>query len=245
MLKYNKVSALALCLSLALFSCSSIAADTKYDVVTSTKAMVARDALTSIDFRGLADNNAPNASTEMYTPDKMNSIIENSRLTAVVRDQDRCQFTADIEDRARIVKSPVFMYAWGQMLISGICVREDRELGLGYIRHSADDGYAPAMMQMSVYYERGAGMGKSLNMSEQYMHTAAALGSKTARLNWADMLIRGFGSPSLYEEAYGWLYHSDFEDEYSKAKKKYLEIQLKKFLPPNVVARNEAFAPDF
>jgi hypothetical protein len=37
------------------------------------------------------------------------------------------------------------------------------------------------------------------------MHTAAALGSKTARLNWADMLIRGFGSPTLYEEAYGWL----------------------------------------
>lgn len=63
--------------------------------------------------------------------------------------------------------------------------------------------------------------------------------------NWADMLIRGFGSPAMYEEAYGWLYHCDFDDDYSKAKKKYLEEQLKKYLPPNVVARNEAFAPDF
>lgn len=244
MVKYSKFSAIALALGLAIYSYSGEVSAAKYEVVTSTRAMVARDTLANIDFSGLT-NVAPNANTEMYSPDKMNSIIENSRLAAVVRDQDRCQFTADIEDRARIVKVPVFMYAWGQMLMNGICVREDKELGLGYIRHSADDGYAPAMMQMSVFYERGSGMGKSLNMSEQYMHTAAALGSKTARLNWADMLVRGFGSPIMYEEAYGWLYHCDFDDEYSKAKKLYLQEQLKKFLPPNVVARNEAFAPDF
>ncbi len=225
-------------------SLSMTAQAATYDVVTSTRAMVARDALEGIDFSGI-ENAAPNANTEMYTPDKMNSIIENSRLAEVVRDQDKCQFTADIEDRARIVKSPVFMYAWGQMLNQGICVREDRDLAMGYIHRAADDGYAPAMMQMSMYYERGMGIGKSLNLSEQYMHTAAALGSKIARLNWADMLVRGFGSPSLYEEAYGWLYHSDFEDSYSKAKKKYLEEQLKKHLPPNVIARNEAFEPDF
>ena len=244
MVKHFKISAIALALGFTIISYSDAVNAAKYEVMTSTRAMVARDTLSSIDFSGLA-NSAPNASTEMYSPDKMNSIIENSRLTEIVRDQDKCQFTADIEDRARIVKSPVFMYAWGQMLLGGICVREDKELGLGYIRHSADNGYAPAMMQMSVYYERGSGMGKSLNMSEQYMHTAAALGSKTARLNWADMLVRGFGSPNLYEEAYGWLYHCDFDDEYSKAKKLYLQEQLKKFLPPNVVARNEAFAPDF
>ncbi len=244
MIKHSEISAIALALGLVLISYSPESSAVKYEVVTSTKAMVARDTLAGIDFKGLSEA-ASGANTEMYSADKMNSIIENSRLQAVVRDQDKCQFTADIEDRARLVKSPVFMYAWGQMLLSGICVREDKELGLGYIRHSADDGYAPAMMQMSVFYERGSGMGKSLNMSEQYMHTAAALGSKTARLNWADMLIRGFGSPALYEEAYGWLYHSDFDDEYSKAKKIYLENQLKKYLPPHVIARNEAFAPDF
>jgi len=229
--------------AVAAASIFSSAQAAKYDVVSSTRAMVAREALQGIDFSGL--DTAPGASTEMYSPDKMNSIIENNNLVKIVRNQDRCQFTADIEDRARIVKSPVFMYAWGQMLLNGICVREDKDLALGYIRHAADNGYAPAMMLMSSYYERGAGVGKSLNMSEQYMHTAAALGSKSARLNWADMLVRGIGSPTLYEEAYGWLYHSKYEDEYSKAKKAYLEEQLKKYLPPNVIARNEAFEPDY
>ena len=41
----------------------------------------------------------------------------------------------------------------------------------------------------------------------------------------------GFPTPqALYEEAFGWLYHSDFDDDYSKAKKAYLETQLKKVL---------------
>ncbi len=238
-----KLSTIALALCFAFVSLPFAANATKYDMVTSTKAMVARDSLEALDLSVVADPNGANI--EMYSPDKMNSIIENNNLEAIVKNLDKCQFTSDIEDRARLVKSPVFMYAWGQMLTSGMCVRLDKELGLGYIRMAADEGYAPAMMMMATYYERGIGVSKNMNVSEQYMHTAAALGSKTARLNWADMLIRGYGSPSLYEEAFGWLYHSDFDDDYSKAKKAYLETQLKKHLPPNVIARNEAFEPDY
>ena len=121
MVKHFKISAIALALGFAIISYSDSVNAAKYEVMTSTRAMVARDTLSGIDFSGLA-NSAPNASTEMYSPDKMNSIIENSRLTEIVRDQDKCQFTADIEDRARLVKSPVFMYAWGQMLLGGIGV---------------------------------------------------------------------------------------------------------------------------
>lgn len=243
MSKLFKLSAIAIAINLACFSAPLTSHAAKYDMVTSTKAMVARDALQSFDMTSMT-NKAKDASTDMYTPDIMNSIIENNKLEYIVLKQDRCQFTADIEDRARLVKSPVFMYAWGQMLLNGICVRAERDLALGYIRRAADDGYAPAMVQMAEYFEKGTFMHKSFSLSEQYMHTAAALGSKTARLNWADMLIRGYGSPSLYEEAYAWLYHSQYEDEYSQMKKIYLESQLKKFLPPNVIARNEAFEPD-
>ncbi|MGN0894157.1 MAG: tetratricopeptide repeat protein [Succinivibrio sp.] len=233
--------ACAVCLTLASSQLPAYAA--KYDVVTSTKSMVAKDTLEGLDLSKIA--NAGNASTEMYSPDRMNSIIENTDLISVIKDQDRCQFTSDIEDRARLVKSPVFMYAWGIMLLSGTCVREDRDLAIGYIRKAADEGYAPAMVKISQFFERGLYIGRNLTLSEQYMHTAAALGSKTARLGWADMLVRGFGTPSLYEEAYGWLYHSEYEDNYSKAKKAYLQTQLKKHLPPNVIARNEAFEPDY
>ncbi|MGN0915156.1 MAG: tetratricopeptide repeat protein [Succinivibrio sp.] len=237
-----KLSAVAFAVSFVCFILPFTSSAAKYDVVTSTKAMVARETLQGLDLSSIAKSEA---SVDMYTSDKMNSIIENTDLVSIVRDRDQCQFTADIEDRARLVKSPVFMYAWGTMLLKGVCVRSDRELGLGYIRRAADEGYAPAMVEMAQFFERGLYTSKNLNLSEQYMHTAAALGSKTARLGWADMLVRGFGSPSLYEEAFGWLYHSDYDDDYSKAKKAYLEEELKKHLPPNVIARNEAFEPDF
>ena len=238
-----KLSAIAFALSIACISISDTTYAAKYDVITSTKAIVAKDTLERVDVKSL--NDAKEASIEMYTPDKMNSIIENTDIVSVVKTRDRCQFTADIEDRARLVKSPVFMYAWGSMLIDGICVQKDRDLGLGYIRRAADDGYAPAMVRVATFFERGLYMGKNLTLSEQYMHTAAALGSKTARLAWADMLVRGYGNSSLYEEAFGWLYHSTYFDEYSKAKKIYLQEELKKHLPPNVIARNIAFEPDF
>ena len=73
------------------------------------------------------------------------------------------------------------------------------------------------------------------------MHTAAALGSKTGRLGWADMLVRGFGSPQLYEEAFSWLYHADYSDPYSKDKQIFLQGELQKRMPTNVVARDMAF----
>ena len=238
-----KISLIALAVSLMCVSAPISSYAAKYEVVTSTKAMVARDTLQGIDMSSIS--NSGGASTEMYTADRMNAIVENTDLVSVVKDQDKCQFTSDIEDRARLVKSPVFMYAWGVMLLNGTCVTQDRDLAIGYIRKAADNGYAPAMVRMSQFFERGLYMGKNMNMSEQYMHTAAALDSKTARLGWADMLVRGYGTPALYEEAYGWLYHSEYEDNYSKAKKAYLESQLKKHLPPNVIARNEAFEPDY
>ena len=53
------------------------------------------------------------------------------------------------------------------------------------------------------------------------------------------MLVRGFGTPSMYEEAFGWLYHADYHDEYSKLKQRYLEKELKRRLPPEVIARSQ------
>lgn len=243
MTKRHKASLMSLCVGVCMAIMSSSAAAAKYDMVTSTKAVVAKETLSNIDLASLA---APDgSSTEMYSPDKMDRIIENSILVQIVKDQDKCQFTTDIEDRARLVKSPVFMYAWGTMLLEGICVRTDRDLAVGYIRKAADEGYAPAMVQLAQFFESGAYVGKNLNLSEIYMHTAAALGSKSARLGWADMLVRGFGSPEMYSEAYAWLYHSQFIDDYSIAKKEFLQDELKKHLPPNVIAVNETFEPDY
>ena len=217
-----------------------------YDPVTAAQATVIQSDSEVFSHNQQAYESArEQAAAEVYTPKKLNSIIEDHSLFSVVRDQDKCQFTPDIEDRARLVKLPAFMFAWGDMLISGVCVQKDEDLGLSYIKKAAEDAYGPALERMAFYYENGFMVEVDKNLSERYMHTSAVLGSKTGRLGWADMLVRGYGTPSMYEEAFSWLYHSSYKDEYSKLKQKYLEDELSKRLPPEVVARNKQVAYEY
>ncbi len=233
---------LALAIALSLLPCCAFALQqSAYDAVTSSQAMAAREHLDTLKDAEVSDG----TNTEVYTTEQLNRIIEDQMLFSVVRDHDRCQFTPDIEDRARLVKIPAFMFAWGDMLVSGVCVTKDQDLGLTYMKRAAECAYAPALERLAFYYERGYFVPKNRQLSERYMHTSAVLGSKTGRLGWADMLVRGFGTPSMYEEAYSWLYHSNYADEYSRLKQKYLEKELQKRMPPNVVARDQEFAYDY
>lgn len=217
-----------------------------YDAVTSSKALAIQEQVNSMAKNGqLESATNEEMSQEVYSPRLLNNYIEDHRLFAVVRDQDRCQFTPDIEDRARLVKLPPFMFAWGDMLINGVCVSKDVQLGLSYIKKAADNAYAPALERLSFYYENGYMVPKDKLLSERYMHTSAVLGSKNGRLGWADMLVRGYGTPSMYEEAFSWLYHSTFSDEYSLLKKEYLERELQKRLPPDIAARNRQLSYDY
>jgi hypothetical protein len=233
---------IAAAVMLAVLPCCAFALQqTSYDAVTSTQAVAAREHLNK-----LKDTVAPDGTnTEVYSAEQLNRIIEDRVLFSTVRDHDRCQFTPDIEDRARLVKIPVFMFAWGDMLVNGVCVTKDQDLGLEYMKRAAESAYAPALERLAFYYERGYFLPRNRQLSERYMHTSAVLGSKTGRLGWADMLVRGFGTPSMYEEAYSWLYHSTYTDEYSRLKQKYLEEELQKRMPPNVVARDQEFAYDY
>ena len=233
---------------LALFFSAPVYAlqSATYDPVTAAQATVIQSDSEAFSRNQAAFENArEQAAAEVYTSKKLNSIIEDHNLFSVIRDHDRCQFTPDIEDRARLVKLPAFMFAWGDMLISGVCVQKDQDLGLSYIKKAAQDGYGPALERMAFYYENGYMVEVDKNLSERYMHTSAVLGSKTGRLGWADMLVRGYGTPSMYEEAFSWLYHSSYKDEYSKLKQKYLEEELSKRLPPEVVARNKQVAYEY
>lgn len=217
-----------------------------YDPVTFSRALAVKndvDAMAKSGKLSTAENEE--MSQEVYSPRLLNGYIEENRLFAVVRDKDRCQFTPDIEDRARIIKLPAFMFAWGDMLINGVCVVKDEQLGLSYIRRAADNAYAPALERLSFYYENGFLVPKNKTLSERYMHTSAVLGSKNGRLGWADMLVRGYGAPSMYAEAFSWLYHSFFRDEYLQMKKNYLEKELQKRLPPDIAARNRQISYDY
>lgn len=214
-------------------SCAFASLSSTYDKVTDAQALAARKAIESTLEKYKDDNTAVN----VYTVDELNTYIETGVYYQVIRDRDKCQFTPDIEDRARIVGMPAFEFVWGDMLISGTCVKQDIELGLDYLRKAVDHAYAPAMIKLSDYYERGTFVPQNKDRAITLMRAAAAMGSRSARLQWADMLVRGLGAPAYYEEAYSWLYHSMYFNEYDKIKSEYLQKQMLKMMPANVIAR--------
>ncbi len=233
---------LALCFCTPVYALQSAS----YDPATAAQATVIHAKSDTFSQNQNAFETArEHAATEVYSSKKLSAIIEDHSLFSVIRDQDRCQFTPDIEDRARLVRIPAFMFAWGDMLINGICVNKDEDLGLSYIKKAAQEAYGPALERMAFYYENGYMVEVDHKLSERYMHTSAVLGSKSGRLGWADMLVRGYGTPAMYEEAFSWLYHANYKDEYSKLKQKYLEEELSKRLPPEVVARNKQVAYEY
>lgn len=218
------------------FTSAASAAGSTYDRVTDAQAMVAQKAIESTLEKYKDDNTQLN----VYTVDELNTYVENKVYFEIIRDRDKCQFTPDIEDRARIVGMPAFEYVWADMLIAGVCVKQDVELGLDYLAKAVSHAYPPAMIRMSDYYERGHLLPKDRKQAISLMRTAASLGSRAARLAWADMLVRGLGAPAYYEEAYSWLYHSIYFNDYEKIKSDYLQTQMKKMMPANVIARAQA-----
>ena len=225
--------ALALALVLGFSSCAWASVSSTYDKVTDAQALVARKAIEST----LEKYKDDNSSINVYTVDELNTYVESGVYTKIIHDRDKCQFTPDIEDRARIVGMPAFEFVWGDMLITGLCVKQDVELGLDYLQKAVDHAYAPAFIRMADYYERGYLVPQNKPKAISLMRAAAVMGSRTARLQWADMLVRGLGAPIYYEEAYSWLYHSLYFNEYEKVKSKYLQEEMRKMMPPNIIAR--------
>ncbi len=215
----------------------------RYDPLISAQALATQKALSDSEdgqsskfFNSVMPSNG-GANVNMYTTRQMDYMIENRILDEVVYRQDRCQFTEDIEDRARKLNIPEFMFAWGSMLMDGVCVKQDRDLGLEYIKKSAKEAYPPALVRLSFFYEYGYYLKKDTRKALNFMHTAAALGSPLGRIRWAEMLSRGLGAVSQYEEAYRWLYHASYDNSELQQKQAELSIWLEHRIPPLIVAR--------
>ena len=226
-----------------LLCCSSpqAAAPSRYDVVTDAQARAAAGALE----RNLQHYQLETATIATYNAMQLNALIEENKHLYVIGERDQCQFTPDIEARASKLHIPPFEYAWGEMLMQGVCVTKDVNLGLDYLRSAMDHAYAPALMRLSRFYETGYIVRQNRPLAMASMKTAAQLGSALARLNWADMLVRGYGGPQQYEEAYSWLYGAHFTDPYLQEKSNYLQKCLEERMPPNVLVRARAAALAF
>ncbi len=160
---------------------------------------------------------------------------KNTQLKQVK--EDDCQLLQDIEARAIRVESPAYQFLYGDMLAWGVCVTQDVELGIYYIRLAAQQGLPAALEQLGRYYSKGTLVQKDTHRAIPYLREAASLGNTRARLELAELLVADFGSPLDYEDAYRWLYHTITADKRTYKKIAMLRKELENKMPGNIVAR--------
>ena len=173
---------------------------------------------------------------QLYRQDELIKWINaNTHLTRVKADD--CQLVQDIRARAEIMKIPAYQFLWGDMLAWGVCVPKDAPLGLHYMHLAADQGLPAALEQLGRYYHLGKLVQQDMDKAVTYLREAAALGNLKARLRLVSLLVEGYGSPTDYEDAYRWLYHTVIADEATHKRATQLLEQLAQRMPYRVVAR--------
>lgn len=162
-------------------------------------------------------------------------IKNNTHLDRVV--EDRCQLVQDIEARAKVVKVPAYQFLWGDMLAWGVCVDKNAELGLHYIKQAAHQGLPEGLEQLGRYYAKGILVQQDNKRAIAYLREASSMGSIKARIEFAEFLNQGMGSPLDFEDAYHWLHNSVIANKKQHSRAKKALKQLEKKMPTRVVNR--------
>ncbi|GAK18685.1 sodium-type flagellar protein MotX [Vibrio sp. JCM 19053] len=157
----------------------------------------------------VADVGAP---VPIYTEAELIKLIEQNKHLQRVR-ADNCQLVEDIVARATRINLPAYEFLYGDMLAWGVCVEQDVELGLYYIENAAHQGLPAALEQIGRYYSRGTLVQQDKERAIPYLREAASMGNLNARIHLAELLLRDYGSPLDYEDAYRWLYNSVTADK--------------------------------
>ena len=162
-------------------------------------------------------------------------INNNTHLTRVK--EDRCQLVEDIEARAQVVKTPAYQFLWGDMLAWGVCVDKDPELGLYYIQEAAHQGLPGALEQLGRYYANGTLVQQDNKRASNYLREASALGHVKARIQYAECLNNGLGSPLDFEDAYHWLHNTIIADNKMHKRAKMALASLAEKMPSRLVEK--------
>ena len=174
------------------------------------------------------------AALEIYSQDDLNAlIVENKHLQKVKADE--CQLVEDIEAHALKIKEPAYAYLWGDMLAWGVCVKSNPDLGIYYIKKSAQQGLLPAIEQLGRYYQHGILVEKNPDKAIIYYREAALQGFIKAQFHYIEMLLQGFGSPLDYEDAYHALFRSVIKNKQKHRKAERLLNKLAKKMPEYAV----------
>ncbi|KLV00366.1 flagellar protein MotX [Photobacterium aquae] len=172
----------------------------------------------------------------VYTENQLIRMFDTNSHLERVRADD-CQLVQDIEARAVRVESPAYQYLYGDMLAWGVCVKRDAELGIHYMQEAAQQGLPAALEQLGRYYARGILVQQDSERAIPYLREAASMGNVNARILLAELLLRDYGSPLDFEDAYRWLYHTVSASKVTHNKITQLRLGLENRMPANVIAR--------
>lgn len=173
---------------------------------------------------------------QLYSQDELIGLIDrNEHLTQVVL--DNCQLVQDIEARAETLKIPAYQFLWGDMLAWGVCVSEDPEQGVAYMRDAAEQGLPAAMEQLGRYYAQGKLVQTDKKQAVIFLREAASLGNLKAQIQLAELFIDGFGSPYDYEDSYHWLYNAVTSDKKTHKKIADCMLALEQLMHPKAVRK--------
>jgi hypothetical protein len=176
----------------------------------------------------------PIRAVQLYSQDELIGLIErNEHLSRVVLDD--CQLVQDIEARAQTLKIPAYQFLWGDMLAWGVCVKEDPERGVFYMREAADQGLPTAMEQLGRYYAQGKLVQEDKQQAVIFLREAGSLGNLKAQIELAELFIQGYGSPYDYEDLYHWLYNAITSDKKTHQKIANCMEELEKLMHPKAV----------
>lgn len=176
------------------------------------------------------------APVPIYTEAELINLIEDNKHLERVK-ADKCQLVEDIVARATRISLPAYEFLYGDMLSWGVCVEQDVELGLYYIENAAHQGLPSALEQLGRYYSRGTLVQQDKERAIPYLREAAAMGNVKARIQLAELLLRDYGSPLDYEDAYRWLYNSVTSDQRVHKRIAMLRSGLAQRMPENIIAR--------
>ncbi|NOU52039.1 sel1 repeat family protein [Pseudoalteromonas sp. JBTF-M23] len=178
----------------------------------------------------------PITAVPLYTQAELIELIKKNEHLKRVKD-DECQLVKDIEARAETMALPSYQFLYGDMLAYGVCVERNVELGLYYMRQSAEQGLSSALEQLGRYYDVGQLVQADKAMAVVYLREAAAQGNIKAQLRLVNLFNDGHGSPRDYEDAYRWLFHSAVADKKLHKTIEKALAQLAEKMPQSAIRR--------
>lgn len=153
---------------------------------------------------------------------------ENTHLQQVLHDD--CQLVEDIVARATRIDLPSYQYLYGDMLINATCVEKDLENGVYYITQAAQQGYPVALYRLGVMYSKPIYLQKDDQRAIAMLEESSYMGHLPATILWAELLLKGRGSPVDYPKVYKQLKKSISDGEVNVKVAALLEM-IKKNIP--------------